>query len=142
MDVQFVDELEAEIATAKKDDRYREAFEDATLREEVIDALVALRRSCGLTQAEVAERMGVKQPTVSGFENEGSDPRVSTLQRYARAVAAELKMALHRPAVTAWAPRPSAYETKVQTGRRAESAPSSRNVEAWDSRRSDFAIAA
>lgn len=143
MDVHFVDELEAEVAAAKKDGQYREAFEDAMFREELVDALVALRRSCSLTQVEVAKRMGVKQPTVSGFETEGSDPRVSTLQRYARAVAAELRMTVHRPPVTAWAPRPNVYyETKVQTGRQAESAPSSRNVEAWGSRRSDFAVAA
>lgn len=72
----------------------RAAFEDAQSRHAVIDDLLELRRSFELTQSEVARRMGVKQPTISGFESEGSDPRVSTVQRYARALGWRLRMTL------------------------------------------------
>lgn len=68
----------------------RAAFEDAQSRGQLVDALVRLRRRLGLTQTQVASAMGVKQPTVSGFETEGSDPRLSTLQRYAHSVDAVL----------------------------------------------------
>lgn len=68
----------------------RAAFEDSQSRHRVIDSLVRLRNRLGLTQTEVARRMGVKQPSVSGFETEGSDPRLSTLQRYARTVDASI----------------------------------------------------
>jgi transcriptional regulator with XRE-family HTH domain len=68
----------------------RAAYEDSQARHHVIDALVRLRNRLGFTQTDVARQMGVKQPSVSGFETEGSDPRLSTLQRYARAVDATL----------------------------------------------------
>lgn len=66
------------------------AYEDARARNSIVDALVRRRRLLGLKQTEVARTMDVGQPTVSGFETEGSDPRLSTLQRYARAVDATL----------------------------------------------------
>lgn len=68
----------------------RTAYEDSQARHRVIDSLVRLRARFGLTQTGLAHAMGVKQPTVSGFETEGSDPRLSTLQRYARAVDASI----------------------------------------------------
>src|SRR5881628_3819476 len=43
------------------------------------------RREAGLTQAQLAERMGVRQPVVARLEREGSDLRVSTLARALRA---------------------------------------------------------
>ena len=68
----------------------RVAYEDARTRNTIVDALVRRRRALGLKQAAVAGAMDVGQSTVSGFETEGSDPRLSTLQRYARAVDATL----------------------------------------------------
>jgi transcriptional regulator with XRE-family HTH domain len=62
------------------------AYEDARARSGIVDALVRRRRALGLRQTELAQKMDVGQSTVSGFETEGSDPRLSTLQRYARAV--------------------------------------------------------
>jgi DNA-binding XRE family transcriptional regulator len=80
------DELDTFVRRAKKDPAFRRAYEDASARHGAIDSLLRAREAGGLTQAEVARRMGVKQPTVSQFETEDSDPRLSTLQRYARAV--------------------------------------------------------
>lgn len=74
------------LARALKNNETRAAFEDSQTRHRAVDALIRLRNRLGLTQTDVAKSMGVKQPTVSGFETEGSDPRLSTLQRYARAV--------------------------------------------------------
>ena len=71
---------------------YRAALNDIRERFALVESLVACRKSQNISQKEVAERMGVKQPTVSGFENEGSDPRLSTIQRYARAVDSRLKI--------------------------------------------------
>lgn len=39
-----------------------------------------------MSQAEVAEVMGVTQPAVSSFEAYDNDPRLSTVRRYAHAV--------------------------------------------------------
>ncbi|MFV2195157.1 helix-turn-helix domain-containing protein [Nocardiopsis sp. LOL_012] len=53
---------------------------------DLIKALVEIRRKRGLTQQQVAERMGCSQPGVSDFERLGGDPHLSTIRRYALAV--------------------------------------------------------
>jgi len=55
---------------------------------DLLTNLVALRKKHGLTQAEVAERMGVSQPTVAAFERYDANPKLSTIRRYALAVGA------------------------------------------------------
>lgn len=56
----------------------------------LIESLVELRHRRGMTQHDVAERMGTTQSVVSHFERLGGDARISTVQRYARAVGAQL----------------------------------------------------
>ena len=87
----FEDELDSHIAESLQDPEYRAASVDVDRRLSLIQCLISLRRRMGLTQAQVARRMGVGQSTVSGFETEGSDPRLSTVQRYARAVEAVVR---------------------------------------------------
>lgn len=77
-----------------EDPTMRAAFEDYESRRALVLSLVTHRKELGLTQREVAHRMGVKQPMVSGFENEDTDPRLSTIFRYARAVKACISMYL------------------------------------------------
>jgi transcriptional regulator with XRE-family HTH domain len=50
--------------------------------------LVAERLKAGLTQADVASRLGVTQPTIASFERHDSDPKLSTIRRYAHAIGA------------------------------------------------------
>ena len=54
---------------------------------QVIRKLAELRAERGFTQAYVAEKMGTTQPYVARLEAAGSDPRFSTLLRYALIVA-------------------------------------------------------
>jgi transcriptional regulator with XRE-family HTH domain len=96
------DELESYIRRAGQDPEFRAAYEDAGERHRILDQLVGLRRHRRLSQSAVAARMGVRQPTVSGFETEDSDPRLSTLQRYARAVEARLRLFLVIPNECDW----------------------------------------
>jgi transcriptional regulator with XRE-family HTH domain len=51
---------------------------------------VEKRLKRGLTQREVAERMGVPASVVSRLEREGSNPRLSTVVRYCIAVGCRL----------------------------------------------------
>lgn len=88
------------LAEQLADDDVRASFEDALSRNRVVDALARMRHRLGLTQREVARRMGVKQPTISELENEASDPRLSTIYRYARAVDAVVVLEL-RPRLAA-----------------------------------------
>jgi ribosome-binding protein aMBF1 (putative translation factor) len=53
---------------------------------EVIDALVRRRNELGLSQTVVAARMGTSQSAVARLEAGRSDPRLSTLERYAAAL--------------------------------------------------------
>lgn len=59
--------------------------------EVLLKDLVDLRKQQGLSQDEVARRMGVSQSTVAGFEQYDADPTLSTLRRYALAVGARVK---------------------------------------------------
>jgi predicted transcriptional regulator len=63
-------------------------------RRALLDELVARRRTAGLSQGEVAERMGTSQPAVARLEAGQVDARMSTLQRYADAIGAQLRFGL------------------------------------------------
>jgi transcriptional regulator with XRE-family HTH domain len=61
-----------------------EAFADDP--HEVLEALVLRRQRLGLSQTTVAARMGTSQSAVARLEAGRSDPRLSTLTRYAAAL--------------------------------------------------------
>lgn len=63
-------------------------------RDRLMESLISLRHEHKLTQKDVAERMGVSQPTVAAFEHYDSNPTLSTIQRYAMAVEAVLSTAV------------------------------------------------
>jgi len=65
--------------------------EMAQRQHDLMDDLVARRRSLGLSQGEVAARMGTSQPAIARLEAGGVDARMSTLQRYAAALEVRLE---------------------------------------------------
>jgi predicted transcriptional regulator len=60
--------------------------EMAERRRRLVDELVARRRALGLSQTEVAARMGTSQSAVARLEAAAGDVRLSTIERYAAAV--------------------------------------------------------
>lgn len=68
--------------------------EMAARRRAVTEELVSLRVALGLSQTEVAARMGTSQSAVARLEAGNSDVRISTLQRYAAAVGGMLDLRL------------------------------------------------
>ena len=56
------------------------------------EGLVAHRRALGLSQVEMAARMGTSQSAVARLESGGSDIRLSTLERYAAAMGCLLEL--------------------------------------------------
>jgi transcriptional regulator with XRE-family HTH domain len=58
---------------------------------DMLSDLVEMRHASGLTQEQVAERIGRNKSAVSRFERLDSDPRLSTIRRYARAVGAVIE---------------------------------------------------
>jgi transcriptional regulator with XRE-family HTH domain len=66
----------------------------ARRRRSALAGLVAQRRAAGLSQADVAARMGTSQPAVARLEAGNVDVRLSTLERYAAAVGGRLRLRL------------------------------------------------
>ena len=60
--------------------------EMAERRHELASDLVARRVALGLSQTEVAARMGTSQSAVARLESGDADVRLSTLERYAAAL--------------------------------------------------------
>jgi len=66
-------------------------FKEMAQRRRALTAdLVARRRALGLSQTEVAARMGTSQSAVARLETGGADVRLSTLERYAAALGQRL----------------------------------------------------
>lgn len=70
---------------AMQDPEYGEAYEAEVARERLQETLYGWRKKAGLTSAQVAERMGVKPPTVSRMEKNATKMSYETLMRYAHA---------------------------------------------------------
>ena len=85
------DELDEFVDEQLKDPDFRGAYEDAAARSRLLRELVVARTRMALTQTDVAKCMGTTQSAVSEFEAATTDPQLSTLQRYARAVCGELR---------------------------------------------------
>ena len=76
-------------------------------RRRLVADLTAQRRSAGLSQTEVAARMGTSQSAVARLETGDADVRVSTLERYAAAIGSQV----------AWQARPGSVQPgSVQPG--------------------------
>lgn len=68
-----------------RDLEYRKAYEAEEALENLQNTLCEWRTMAGLTSAQVAERMGVKPPTVSRMEKHATKMSYETLIRYAHA---------------------------------------------------------
>lgn len=63
-----------------------------------LDALFRTRKQAGLTQSEIARRMGVSQPVLARIEasigNRKHSPSLTTLRKYAKACGKKLQIRL------------------------------------------------
>ena len=58
----------------------------------LIDALLTMRKKSGLTQDEVAKKLGTQKSNISRLERGSSNPSWKTLQNYADACGFEISM--------------------------------------------------
>ena len=63
-------------------------------RRRLVTDLTAERQAAGLSQTEVAARMGTSQSAVARLESGEADTRASTLERYAAAIGCEINWRL------------------------------------------------
>jgi DNA-binding XRE family transcriptional regulator len=63
---------------------------------ELLDALLKARQEAGLTQAQLAERMGTQAPAIARLERSLAtgkhSPSIATLRKYAQACGRDLKL--------------------------------------------------
>jgi transcriptional regulator with XRE-family HTH domain len=73
-----------------KEPKYRKAYE--ALEEEFVlaSAVIEARNRAGLTQQELARKMGTTQPVVARLESGGTRPSMRTLDRLAKATGSRL----------------------------------------------------
>lgn len=87
------------------DPAFREAYDQRRTVHEIAAAVRTIRERAGLTQRELARRIGVSQPMIARMES-GSDtrtPQVETLWRISRAVGRRLRLSF-----SGETPKPSA----------------------------------
>jgi ribosome-binding protein aMBF1 (putative translation factor) len=66
-------------------------------RGRLVRELAGQRQAAGLSQTEIAARMGTSQSAVARLESGTADVRASTLERYAAAVGSQITWKLNRP---------------------------------------------
>jgi len=76
----------------RDDPEYRREYEALEEEFTLIAAMLDARRKAGLSQAQVAERMGVKQPVVAKLEGGKSNMSFDTLKRYAHATGCKVRV--------------------------------------------------
>ena len=69
----------------------------AEARGRLVRELAEQRQAAGLSQTEIAARMGTSQSAVARLESGTADVRASTLERYAAAVGGQITWKLNRP---------------------------------------------
>lgn len=118
----IVDDLSRYIAErATRDPEFADGYERGFQAFQLGVMLLSAREQAGLTQSEVARRLGTHKSAISRMENHAEDIRLSTLQRYAEAVGCYLALEL-RPESQATIPaavRAVAAEAEAKpTGKR------------------------
>ena len=59
--------------------------------------LYCIREELKLSQKELAETLGIKQPSLSAIENRGSDLKISTMKKYVEAMGGKLRIDVELP---------------------------------------------
>jgi DNA-binding XRE family transcriptional regulator len=87
----FLDEIVDERSRRNTD--FPQLVEAAARSRQLLRRLVEHRRELGLSQTLVAARMGTSQAALARLETGDTDPRISTVERYAAALGRELSVA-------------------------------------------------
>ncbi len=85
----------SELENRMKPERLAQA--KARAKKIMADMLISeIRREAGLTQEDLAEALGIKQPSLSKLESQG-DMQISTLRRIVKALGGDLELVAHLP---------------------------------------------
>ena len=88
-------------AKALSNPKVQAAYDEMAPEFMILQQMLKARQKAGLSQAEVAERMGTKAPAITRLEsslgNGKHSPSLATLQKYASAVGCELQVKFIQP---------------------------------------------
>lgn len=79
------------------DPEFAAGVEDAETRFALVEKLRDVRKQSKISQKQLASEIGTTQSAISDFERGETDPQLSTIQRYARAVGASVKFVIDQP---------------------------------------------
>ena len=77
-----------------KNNEIKKVYDDLGPEFELIQLIIKKRLKAGLTQAELAERIGTKQSAISRLERGTYNPTVAFLRKVAEALGANLRISL------------------------------------------------
>lgn len=78
-----------------RDTEVRRAYEALGPEFKLVHMLIQRRLSRGLTQTELAKKIGTKQSAISRLESGQYNPTIGILRKIAEALDADLKISLH-----------------------------------------------
>ena len=90
-----LDDLRTEVDasyTVEQRKEYSDADADAETQIALAELVYRMRTEAGISQSELARRMGIRQPFISDIEREGRTPTVATLNRIAYATGNRLRL--------------------------------------------------
>ncbi len=89
--------LEEHIAENMKDPDFRKAWHDLDPEFELLESFIKAREKAGITQAELAKRIGTKQPALSRLETgRFTKATLETLKKIADALDMKLTVRLQK----------------------------------------------
>lgn len=59
--------------------------------------LYLIREALEISQKELAETLGIKQPSLSAIENRGSDLKIATMKKYVEGMGGKLRIEVELP---------------------------------------------
>ena len=59
--------------------------------------LYRIREELEISQKQLAEALGIKQPSLSAIENRGNDLKISTMKKYVEAIGGKLRIDVELP---------------------------------------------
>lgn len=77
-----------------KDPEFKRGYDALAPEFELIEMLIQKRLDAGLSQADLAEKIGTKQSAVSRLESPDYNPTVGMLRKVAGALGGELKVSI------------------------------------------------
>lgn len=75
-----------------KDEKIKKAYDELGPQFALIEAIIEERLKQGLTQAQLAKKLGTKQSAISRLERGAYNPTLSFLRRLADALGVELRI--------------------------------------------------